>query len=77
MGQTLSRGDRNRLAILDTAMSKLATAEKQALFELRQAGYEFKTIEQARAFQERARLLVRTQAEAISEMSKHMRSASR
>lgn len=74
MGQAMSRGDRGRLAILDTSLSKLETAEKQALLELRRAGFDFKTIQQAKAFQDRARLLVRTQAEAISEMTKHMRS---
>lgn len=74
MGQAMSRGDRARLASLDSSLLKLETAEKQALLELRRAGFTFKTIGQARAFQERARLLVRTQAEAISDMNKHMRS---
>lgn len=74
MGQALSRGDRAKLATLDTAMSKLATAEKQALLEINRAGFGFKSIQQARAFQDRARLLARTQAEAISDMTKHMRS---
>jgi len=77
MGQALSRGDRAKLATLDTAMSKLATAEKQALLEINRAGFDFKTVQQARAFQGRARLLARTQAEAISEMTTHMRSADR
>lgn len=77
MGQALSRGDREKLATLDTALLKLETAEKQALLEINRAGFGFKTIREARAFQDRARLLVRTQAEAISDMTKHMRSKTR
>jgi hypothetical protein len=65
----MNRSDRTHLQALDSALAKLAAAEKRTLLDLRRAGFTFRDLAQARAFQTKLRTAARAQASLVDLMS--------
>jgi hypothetical protein len=61
----MNRSDRDRLAVLETELLKVAAAEERSLIRLRRAGFHFTGIGQARSFLTKTREVARMQAQHV------------
>ncbi|MBO3663714.1 hypothetical protein [Microbacterium stercoris] len=69
----MNRDDRNQQTVLDGALQqraeRIAAADEKALERLRRVGFRFTTIQQALAYQAKARMVARAQADLIREFA--------
>lgn len=61
----MNRSDRDRLAVLETELLKVQHAEERSLIRLRQLGFHFTNIGQARSFLTRTREAARVAAKHV------------
>lgn len=69
----MNRSERNQQTVLDGALEeraqRMAAADAKALERLRRAGFRFTTVQQAIAYQAKARRVARAQADLIREFA--------
>lgn len=65
----MNRDDRNRLARLEQILNRLESAEKDALFRLRSEGWNFRSVEAAKAQLRLIREQARSQAVSVVRMA--------
>lgn len=67
---TMSRSDRNSLALLDTTLSRMDAAEQRAVSDLNSAGFRFRSLDDARAAQAEIRAAFRAQADVVATLAR-------
>lgn len=67
---TMSRSDRNSLALLDTTLSRMDAAEQRAVSDLNSAGFQFRSLDDARAAQAEIRAAFRVQADVVATLAR-------
>jgi hypothetical protein len=67
---TMSRSDRNSLALLDTTLSRMDAAEQRAVSDLNSAGFHFRSLDDARAAQAEIRAAFRAQADVVATLAR-------
>lgn len=67
---TLSRSDRNSLALLDSTLARMDAAEQRAVSDLNRAGFRFRSLADAREAQADIRSATRAQADLISALAR-------
>ncbi|CAH0326252.1 hypothetical protein SRABI128_05224 [Microbacterium sp. Bi128] len=67
---TMSRSDRNSLALLETTLSRVDAAEQRAVSDLNSAGFRFRSLDDARAAQAEIRAAFRAQADVVATLAR-------
>lgn len=67
---TMSRSERNSLALLDSTLSRMDAVAQRAVSDLNRAGFRFRNLDDARVAQAEIRAAVRAQADVVAALAR-------